>query len=830
MPFLPSNLRFVWRSLARNPVFTAAAIVSIALGIGANVAIFTLADQMLLRMLPVREPQRLVLVTWQGRFIGGTSRGLNDTFAYPAYRDLRDGNPGVFTGIAARYQDDVDVADRGPAERARVELVTGNYFETLGVPAVLGRTFTAADDKARDAEPYVVLSYDFWQRRFGGERSVLNRVIDVNGWPMTVVGVAARGFRGFETLSPADLFVPIAMKRAITPTWDDVERRNSIWLKVFARLKPGVTAAAAESAIQIPFRTALENDLRAVGRDQDFAKEYLKDKIRLQGASQGFGDLQAFFATPLKVLLAMVGTLLLIACVNTANLLLTRAATRQKEIAVRLSLGATRASLVRLIMTESLMLAAAGAFAGLLLSTWLAAFLVKLLPFSGIGTAISTTPDWRILGFTAAITLLTAILFGLVPALEASKPDLTSTLKNEAGTLTAGGRQAHMRRLLVVAQVTLSLLLLAGAGLFARSLYALLGADAGIRSESLLTFSIDPSLHKYSAQRSRQLFLALQNSLRQVPGASGASAASYPLLAMTAWENTIGVEGYRSRQGEDMQAGFNQVLPEFFSTMGAPLLSGREFNEQDTAGRPKVVIVNETFAKRFFPHESPLGRHVGFGGPPFTMQIVGVVKDLKGRDLKEKPWPWTYTPALQDEAPSAMSFYVRTSGDVRSLARGVRRAASRLDAALPLYAFKPLQEQIQETHFIERLLAMLSMAFGLLATLLASVGLYGVTSYAVTRRSQEIGIRVALGAAQQNILSLVMRETVLLTAAGIVVAIPAALALGRYVESQLYGVRANDPYVLSAAVLAVTVVSLLAGYIPARRATRLDPIRILRRE
>ncbi len=828
---LAYDLRFVLRSLRRTPVLIGAAVLSLALGIGANTAIFTLTDQMLLRVLPVKDPQRLVLFDWAGQFIGGTSRGYKYAFAYPAYEDLRHGNPGVFTGIAARYQEAVDVADKGLAQRATAELVSGNYFEVVGVSAAIGRTFTPEEDKIKDGEPYVVLGYAFWQRRFGGDPAVLNRSIEINGHSMTVIGVAERGFASFEPMSPADVFVPLAMKTVVTPTWDDRARRNSIWLKIFARLAPGVDVRAAQSAMAIPYHNALENDLRGVGRPPDFAKRYLANTLRFQDASQGFGSLQQLFAKPLYVLLAMVGTLLLIACANVANLLITRAAARQKEIAIRLSLGATRGSLIRLVMTESILVACASGIIGLLVAMWMTSLLVGMLPYDNIALALRSTPDVRILAFTAAVSLLTAIVFGLTPALQATRTDLADTLKSESGKTSASGGQTHVRRFLVAAQVCLSLLLLVGAGLFARSLYTLLTTRSGIDTSRLLAFSIDPSLHKYSPERARRLFADLESNLRRVPGVVSASAASYPLLADDNWQNTVHVEGYHPGEHEDMNPGWNQVMPGFFSTVGAPLIAGRDFTERDTAGAAKVVIVNEDFVRRYFPHESPLGRHIGWGGDgPLDKEIVGVARDLKGGDLKEKIKPYTMTPALQDETPSEITFYIRAQRDPLALAQEARRMVAQLDASLPVYNVKTVERQIEETHFMERLFAWLSAAFGILATLLASVGLYGVTAYAVARRTQEIGIRIALGAERTNVLSLILREVLILAGAGVAIGIPSALALGRLVQSQLFGVKANDPAVMVAAAGVILAVSLFAGYLPARRATRIDPMEALRYE
>jgi predicted permease len=826
-----ADLKFVLRSLGRNPSLVAAAVLSLALGVGANTAIFTLTDQILLRELPVKEPRRLVLFQWAGQFIGGTTRGYESSFAYPAYMELRDGNPEVFSGIAARYEDSVDIGDKGLAQRAVAELVSGNYFEVLGVQAAIGRTLTPAEDRVKDGEPYAVISYEYWQRRFGGDAGVLNRAIEINGHPMTVIGVAERGFSSFEPMSPADVFVPLAMKTVVTPTWDDRVRRNSIWLKIFARLKPGVDARMAQSAMAIPYHSVLLNDWKDAGRAPERSKRYLANTLRFTDASKGFGSFQQLFGKPLYVLLAMVGTLLLIACVNVANLLITRAAARQKEIAIRLSLGATRGSLIRLVMTESLLVATAGGLLGILVAMWMASLLVGILPYQNIGAVLRTTPDARIFAFTAGVSLLAAILFGSAPALQGTRPDLAVTLKSESGKLSGGAGQTRLRKLLVSAQVGLSLLLLVGAGLFARSLYTLLSTNSGIETTQLLAVTIDPSLHRYSADRARHLFVELQNKLQRLPEVMYASGAADPVLANANSINTVHVEGYHPQEGEDMDTGFNEVLPGFFQTTGARVIAGRDFTERDSVGAPKVVIVNETFVKRFFPHESPLGHRIGWGSDgPVELEIVGVARDMKGVDLREKARPWTFTPELQDETPSELTFYLRTSLDPLSLAQAARQSVMSLDASLPVFNVKTVEMQIKETHFLDRLFAWLSIAFGVLATLLASVGLYGVTAYAVARRTQEIGIRIALGASRGNVLRLILREVISLVGAGIAAGVLASLALGRLVESQLFGIKANDPMVMLAAVGVIISVTALAAYVPARRATGIDPMNALRYE
>ncbi len=827
---LPGNLRFLSRSLSRNPAFVITAVLSLALGIGANTALFTITYQVLLRTLPVKDPQQIVSLEWRGQFIGGSARGFRNRFSYPAYKDLRDGNPGVFTGIAAEYQSEVDIAERGPAERGVAELVSGNYFQVLGVTPAIGRMFTPADDRVRDASPVIVLSYGYWQRHFAGDPSVLNRTIDVNGYPMTVAGVAQRGFAGFLPMDPSDIFVPLTMKSTVTPTWDDMARRDSIWLRVFGRLSPGVSSEQAASAMAIPYRRALENDLQSNGRPSGFRQRYLRNSLVFTNASKGAGSLEEQFAMPLYVLLAMVGTLLLIACANVANLLITRAATRQREIAIRLSLGASRNSLIRLIMTESLFIALLSGALGLLLSQWLAYVLVRMLPFENIGDAISTRSDWHVLAFTTVLSLLTAVFFGLFPAWQMTRPDVAPALKSEISSASLAPEQTRLRRLLVAAQIALSLLLLYGAGLFARSLHDLMAVNSGMNVSRVLSFSVDPSLQKYSPERSRRFFESLQEKIRAIPGVVSVGGASVPVLAEQNWQNGAHVEGYRPAAGEDINPGWNQMLPGFFSTMRVPIIAGREFTEADAAQSQKVVIVNETFVKRYV-HGRALGLHLGWGGSgPMPFEIVGVVKDLKGGDLKEAAKPWTYTAALQDETPSAMTFYVRTGQEPITMTQSIREVLRKLDPLLPMFDIKTVEQQIEETHYIDRLFAWLSSSFGLLATLLASVGLYGVTSFAVARRTHEIGIRMALGAERGNVLRLVMKEVLLLAAVGVLIGVPVALALGRLLASQLFNVKPQDPLVLACAVVVILLVSAFAGFLPARRATCIDPIQALKYE
>lgn len=829
MERLISDLKFVLRSYMKSPLFAAVAVLSLALGIGANAAIFSLLDQVLLRSWPVKDPQQLVAFDWDGKASGFLWN--THTFSYPMYKEFRDGSKEWMDGVAARFVSPVDVGWNGGAERKCAELVTGNYFDVLGVGAALGRPFTPDDDRVKNAEPYVVLSFGYWQKRFGGSAWVLNRTIDVNHRPMTIVGVAQRGFRGTDTGSPADLFVPMMMKPAITPTWDDLEERRAYWLSIIGRMKP-VSRRQALAGMTMLYRRGQLEDLKVnPNATERFRKTYLNNKFMLTDTGL-LSSIRDQFSTPLIVLMAMVGTLLLIACGNVANLLVARAASRQKEIAIRLSLGASKGSIVRLVLTESLTLSLMGGGLGLLVAAWSGSLLLKLLPFETFSQAVSTAPDGRVLIFTSALSLATAVLFGLTPALQIAKPDVIRNLRNESRPVAGGGNVA-LRKGMVAAQISLSLLLLIGAGLFARSLYNLLQSSPGMQTENVLQFSVDPSLAGYSDQKARQLFRELRQELSAMPGAVSVSGAANPVLADDESIRSTQAEGFRPSEGEDVTPDVNQVLPDFFSTLGVPLVAGREFDERDTFGAHKAAIVNQSFAETFFRGQNPLGRHIGFGGRPETtkldMEIVGVVKDAKSRTMKEKVHRQVYTPVLQAE-PAALTFYIRTAGDANRMARMARRVVARRDPGLPVFDVKTIAGQIRETHYADRLITMLSIAFGFLATLLAAVGLYGVMAFSVARRTRELGIRMALGAQRAQVLRMVMKEVLLLAAIGVGAALPVAVALGRSIQGQLFQLKASDPGILCAATALLATVALAAGYIPAFRATRVDPMKALRWE
>jgi predicted permease len=820
--------------LARSPLFTVVAVLSLALGIGANTSIFSLLDQVLYRSLPVRDPTALVVFHVDDHSSGHRSSDNYQTvFSYPLYRDLRD-RSAVFSGLIARAGDPVSVSWNGQTERARAEIVSGNFFEVLGVSAAIGRTIAPEDDGAPGAHPVVMLSHDYWVRRFAGEPGVLNVKVAINGHPMVVIGVAPARFRGVLSGENPELFVPIAMKSEITPTRDDLTDRRSHWLNILGRLKPGVSPEQAQAALQTVYRPIMEAQVREYHEVSKRAEQRIIDqKLEMQPASQGLNQLRQEWQKPLVALMALVGLVLLIACANVANLLLARAASRRREMAIRLALGAARRSLLRQLLTESLVIALAGGLLGLLVSVWTTSALLRILPADATGGWIAATLDIRLLLFTLALSTFTGLLFGLAPALQASRAEVASTLREQPAALASAGGGARVRRILVVAQLSLSLLLLVGAGLFARSLFNLLHVDPGFRTERLLTFAIDPSLNGYTKERGFALFHDLQERLARMPGVIAAGAANPGPLTHSNRGSNITVEGYQAREDENMDVSRHAVGPGYFHALGTPVVRGREVAERDLASPDKVVVVNEAFVRRYFGDGNPLGRHMMFGASSTRLpdrEIIGVVRDFKHGSLRETPKPAVYSTYTNEESLDRMEFYVRGDRDTDVLGAQVRRLLQQMDPGLPVFHMQPVEIQVAESIEIDRLIAILSCAFGLLATLLAGIGLYGLVAYTVARRTAEIGIRVALGAVPRDVLWLLMKDVGTLVVLGLAIGLPAALALGRLVESQLFGLKAADPAIYACASLALVLVAALSGLIPGSRAALIDPIDALRHE
>ncbi len=846
MAHLLADLRYAFRTLRKSPVFTTVAVLSIALGIGANTAIFTLVDQALLRLLPVKNPQELVLVQAKGPW-RGSSWG-EDKLSFPMYADFRDHND-VFTGMFCRFGYAMHVGFGGRTERVNAEIVSGTYFPVLGVNAALGRTMGPEDDKVPGGHSVAVLQYDYWKQRFNGDPSIIGQKILVNDHPMEVIGVAQDGFHGLNLGTIAQIYVPMMMKAQMTPGWDALADRHSRWVVTFGRLRPGVTREQAQASLEPYYHSLLELEVN----DPYFARataaskaKYVTSHIQVLPGSSGRSDLQDQLTRPLWILMAIVGGVLLIACANVANLLLARATSRQREIALRLALGASRGHIISQLLVESCLLAVIGGTAGLLLSTWGAHLLLGFFVDPDQPVTIAASPDLRILAFNFAISLLTGLLFGLVPALQSTRPELAPTLKDQAGNVLGGG-QVRLRKALVITQVALSLLLLIGAGLFIRSLNKLMRVDAGFNATNLIKFTVDPSLNGYGPERARQYYRDLQLRLTSTPGVASMSYSGVPILEGDRWGNTMTIEGHTRQEGEDTNVLANNVGPGYFKAMGIPLLAGREFDERDqytaahpprevAVGRPyRVTIANETFTKKYFG-ENPanaIGRHVGFGGNPglpTPIEIIGVVQDSKYTGLRDKTERELYFAELEDTAPGSITAYLRTQGDPDTMFQTVRKTVLQIDPNVPIYGMRTVEMQVRQSLSAERLVASLSSIFGTLATLLAMIGLYGVMAYTVTRRTREIGVRMALGAVSGNIAWLVMREVILLVAIGMALGLPSAWFLSRYVEAQLYGIVPTDPFTIVAAILALAAIAGLAGLIPAVRASRVNPVIALRYE
>ncbi len=839
-----AEIRYALRTLKNSPVFASVAILSLALGIGANTAIFTLVDQLLLRLLPVKNPQQLVLLSWQGEYYGG-NRGMN-VLSYPMYKDIRARNQ-VFSDMMCHRDISVSLSFNGRTERASGELVSGNYFQFLGVGAALGRTFTPEDDKIPGGHPLAILSYDYWHNRFAADPAILGKTILVNNHQLTIVGVSQQGFDGVEPGSAAEIRIPLAMKGEMTPGWNDLDNRRSRWVNVFGRLKSGVALKQAKASLQPIFHAInlMESQQKEFAHASDFEKQqFLKSSLDVLPAAKGRSFLRDQFQTPLWVLTAIVGLVLLIACANVANLLLARATARQKEIAVRLAIGASRGRIIRQLLIESVLLAGVGGILGLGVAVAGVGVLIKFMPQGDSPLAISSLPDFRILAFNIAVSLCTGILFGLVPALQSTRPDVANTLKEQAGSVV-GGSHVSLRKILVVAQVTLSLLLLVGAGLFIRTLLNLRTLDVGMKTKNLISFAVDPALNGYTGARNRAFYKRLLEDVNALPGVESATLSAIELLDNDDWGETVTVEGYQTKQGEGINPNWNAVSPAFFKTMGIPILAGRDFDQRDenpfTEKRKdsepwpgwRVCVVNEKFAKKYFGNRSPLGAHIGEGGDPGTktnIEIIGVVADAKYNTVRDEIPQQIYVSYAMAEFPFSMAVYVRTTMPSDQMFAAIRRQVREIDPNLPLFAMRTLDDQLDRALITERLIAGLSVVFGFLATLLAVIGLYGVMAYTVARRSREIGIRIALGAIGGNVLWLIMREVVILVGIGVAIGLPSAWALTKLVQTQLYGVQPHDLFTLFAATATLAAVALAAGYIPALRATRLDPIQVLRYE
>lgn len=830
---LPTNdLKLAVRGLFRSPLFSIVAILSLALGIGANTAIFTLIDQILLRKLPVKNADELVMLYQSGPH-SGSNMGAR-MHSYPIYQQYQQRAEPLQEVIARRLAD-ASVAIDNQTERIDIEMVSGNYFTMLGVGPAAGRVFNSQeDDQTYSGHPVVVISYDYWTRRFANDPSAIGKKILVNNYPMTIVGVSARGFAGVDPARSPQMRVPILMKPVVVPEWDWVKMSDerTRWVQVFARLKPGYTIEKAQPILQGLFTQIRRQEMTmpaAKEWSQYQRDQFIKGQLKLEKANIGYSPLRNDFSTALIVLMAMVGLVLLIACANVANLLIARAFMRQREIAVRLSLGATRGQLIRQLLTESVLLSFIGGAIGVGLSVALTRGLIAFIPQQQ-PLLIQPTPDLRILSFTFVLTLITGIVFGLLPAMRASRPDQWATLKDTVGAIAGSGGSLFLRKGLVAAQVALSFLLLFGAGLFVRSLQNLKTTDTGVQMDNLVTFRLSPALSGYDDPRTVNFYRELLDRIKSSPGVAGAGYAAVSLLSGDEWDSTMTPEGHKAADGEDLQAFMNSLSPGYFQAMGIRFLEGRDFTELDAKREATVAIVNKKFADHFFKGKSPIGRMIGFGDgnqTKYTIQIIGVVEDSLYEGPREGVHRQVFIP---NWGRGSVTFYVRATQASAGVFNMIRSEVKRLDASMPVYDVKTVEGQLDETLLTDRLIALLSAGFGLLATLLASIGLYGVMAFIVARRKKEIGIRLALGAEPTGVVWIVMREVLILLTIGLAVGVPSAIGLGRYVSSQLYGIQPNDPWIAVTTMVLLAIVSAAAGMIPASKASRIDPILALRYE
>ncbi len=839
---LLKDLRYAARQFIRNPVFTAVAVASLAIGIGANTAIFSVLNAAMLKSLPVRDPQGLVMLTDPNQT--GVSSGMNSgergMLTYAEFAQLRDHATTLDSLCAVQSQMDrsqVRIAG-GQPEDARTRLVSEEYFSVLGVDPAIGRFFNRSDAKSPGEDPYAVISYDYWQKRFGGNVSVLGTPIKMLGATLTVIGVAAPGFTGESVADKPDFWMPMMMQPLVMPGRDWLHEDMSkniekvMWLHAFGRLKPGITQSRAQTEIDVLFRGLLENGYPAT-LDPETRKQALDQRIKLHDARTGVFGGRDDFAQQLKILLGVSMLVLLIACINVANLLLARATSRTKEVGVRLSIGASRLRLVRQFLTESLVLSLLGGAAGLLIAWGASRVLVLLLTERRQDFALSPAMDWHVLGFTVGVTVLTGVLFGLAPALRSTRVNLNDSLR-DGGRTTASGSRLNLAKGLVIVQVAFSLLLVAGAGLFLRTLWNLQSVNLGYPKEHLLLVSADGVSAGYKGPQLSSLWRDLTEHLRGLPGVQGATYSINGIFSGSESADEIDVEGFTASKREEKFSRFDMVGPQYFSTVGIPMLLGRDIGQQDTAASPHVCVINEALAKTFFNGRNPLGRHITekFGDKKNVMEVVGVAKNARDHRLRGEVPPRFYIPADQGmEGPNEWAiFEIRTAGDPEQMVASVRKTILSVNEDLPVGAARPVVMSVDRTNAQPRMVARLCSIFGIIALLLAATGLYGVLSYGVARRTNEIGIRMALGAGKGRVIQMILRETGIMIVFGVVAGVIFTAVGVQLIKSNLFGLSALDPLTVLSAVVILTAVALLAGYIPAARAARVNPTQALRHE
>ena len=832
------DIRYGLRMLRNNPGFTAVAIITLALGIGANTAIFSLINGLLLKMLPVKNPQELVVI---GDPAGVHSRSSGTPqigyFSYQMYRAFRD-NTSAFSGMLVsgevnRTKVTKDGADISTSADAM--LVSGNYFSVLGVEPFMGRVLTPKDDDAKGKHPIAVVSYDFWRQKLNEDRGILGQAISLNNYPYTIVGVAPAGFYGDTVGDNQDFWVPMMMQEELMPGRPFLETLKVSWLHIIGRLKPGVSVDQAGANVNVVFKQFVNGPESATLSTED-KEELRKSTVDVVPGGKGFSGLRRDFFAPLMVLLTIVALVLLIACVNVANLLLSRAATRQREIAVRLAVGAERMRLIRQLLTESLLLALAGGAAGLLVAQWGTQALLRLAVSRTSADALDVRPHPIVLGFTLGICLLAGVLFGLIPAFKSLRVDVTPTLKDRSRQPTAAGGFGRLSwgKVLVASQVALSLLVLFAAGLLVRTLSNLKTLELGYDREHLLQVRVDPIAAGYKGQQIVDFANEIISRLVAMPGVRGVTVSKNGLFTGSDSDDDVKIDGYVPAKDEDRQAHWDWVGPNYFTALGVPLVLGRDVSIHDTATSPRVAVISETMARFYFGKSNPIGHRIWIQDEKRDqpVEIVGVVQDARSMQLRGPLERRFYMPFAQtaQEANAYLVFIVRTSGTPDAVSDSARKAVASFNPNVPVLWVRSVDTRINDALGTETMIARLSSFFGVVALLLACVGLYGVMSYTVSGKTQEIGLRMALGAQRPTVLWMVLLDVMKVVLAGVVVGVPAALAASRLLRSMLFGLNPADPLSLVLVVLLLGVVALLAGMIPARRATQVDPMVALRYE
>jgi predicted permease len=829
MSSLGRDLKFALRQMRRTPIVSGVALLSLALGIGANVAIFSLVNALILKALPIHEPERLV----QLQLTHPTSPNHTTSFTNPQWEYLRD-HQDIFIGVTAVGYARFNLNATGESRLVPGLYVSGRFLDTLGLTPIIGRGFTAEDDR-RGSEPIAILSYGFWQREFGGDRGVLGRTVSLDGNAFTIVGVTPQEFFGVRVGTTFDVMIPLANEAIIRGAESSLDRRSSWWLSMFGRLTPGQTMAQAESRLR-----ALQPQLREATMPQDWRPQdqatYIQDPFGVIPAATGISTLRDRYRLPLYVLLGIVGLVLTIACANMANLLLAQSVARRRELAVRLSLGAGRRQLIRQLLLESIMLSLTGAIAGLVIAAWGSRALVAMLSTRTNFTFLDLSMDWRVFGFTATVGIITGLLFGVFPAMRGTSVAPADALRDHSRGIVSGGGRLNAGHALVALQVALAFVLVFGSTLFVRTLVSLTAQGMGFESERVLIATVDLRRTKVEASARLPMFQQVRDAVAAVPGVDAAAATFVTPVGGSTWGLRLTVPGFNAPETERGSL-FNAITPDYFRAMRTPLLTGRDFTASDAANRPVVAIVNEAFAKKFYAGQNPVGKTfvwerfgTGEGRHDRQFEIVGLVADAKYRTLREEPQATFYAPIAQmQDISSSLRLAIKTAADPWSSRPAILHAIGGVNKEIAV-EFRTFDEDLGAAVMQERLVASLSAFFGGLALLLAALGLYGVMSYSVTRRRNEIGIRMALGAEPDTVITLVLRHVALITVAGLITGAIVAVGTGRFINSLLFNLATYDRTMIAVTAITLAAAAAVAGYLPARRAARIDPMVALREE